>query len=210
MSKPRPPWYDPHVGPMSDDPTRVKRPRARPRTHDERPCLDVVRGQAQDEVLWLDGPSVVLGRGSDGGITLDDDGVSRRHAKVILNDDGIVNLKDLGSTNGTYVNGAPINATVLREGDLIQLGPDVTLRFGYRSPADAPARPAPQWELSAREMQIAALVADGLTNRQIGERLHISRHTVVSHLSNVFERVGVTSRAALAKLVAERRVRGPS
>jgi DNA-binding CsgD family transcriptional regulator len=192
---------------MAEDPTRIKRARATPRGGDERPCLEIVRGREEGRVLWLEG-SAVLGRGAGLDMTLTDDGVSRRHAKVILTEDGIVNVKDLGSTNGTYVNGAPIDATVLREGDRVQLGPDVTLRFGYRSKADEPPAVTQRFVLSAREMQIAELVTEGLTNPQIGTRLHISRHTVVSHLSNIFERTGVTSRTALAKLVADRRVRG--
>jgi DNA-binding CsgD family transcriptional regulator len=59
-------------------------------------------------------------------------------------------------------------------------------------------------------MEVAVLVADGLTNPEIAGRLHISRHTVVSHLSKIYERLEVRTRAALAKLVAEGRVRGPS
>ena len=199
---------------MSDDPTQVKTSRRGPRTEGERPCLEVVRGREEGRLLWPRGARVVLGRGDDLDITLEEDGVSRRHARLIFTEEGIVNLQDLGSTNGTFVNGAPIDATVLREGDRIQLGPDVTLRFSYRDPGEAheptPAPPPEEtFPVSARELEIAELVAEGLTNPQVGERLHISRHTVVSHLSNLYERTGVSSRTALAKLVAQRRLVKP-
>jgi ATP/maltotriose-dependent transcriptional regulator MalT len=50
--------------------------------------------------------------------------------------------------------------------------------------------------LTRREVEVLRLVAQGYTNRQIGARLVISEHTVARHLSNIFTKLGVTSRAA--------------
>ena len=50
--------------------------------------------------------------------------------------------------------------------------------------------------LSARELEVLAHVAEGRTNREIGERLSISPHTVGRHLENVYAKLGVSSRAA--------------
>jgi predicted ATPase/DNA-binding CsgD family transcriptional regulator len=52
--------------------------------------------------------------------------------------------------------------------------------------------------LGKREAQVAHLVADGLTNKQIGARLLISEHTVDSHIRNIMNKLGVTSRAQIA------------
>jgi DNA-binding CsgD family transcriptional regulator len=52
-------------------------------------------------------------------------------------------------------------------------------------------------QLTPQELQIAQLAADGLTNREIGERLYLSHRTISSHLHRIFPKVGVTSRAAL-------------
>lgn len=60
-------------------------------------------------------------------------------------------------------------------------------------------RPLTGWgALTPAEQDVVALVREGLTNRQIGERLFISRHTVDSHLRHVFQKVGVRSRTELA------------
>ncbi len=70
-----------------------------------------------------------LGRGTDVDIRIDDPGVSRHHAEIVLGTD--VTLRDLGSTNGTLVNGRLVPSAVLRDGDLLQLG-STTLTYRAR------------------------------------------------------------------------------
>ena len=54
-----------------------------------------------------------------------------------------------------------------------------------------------QMGLSAREMEIIELVADGLTNQEIAQRLTISKRTVDNHVSNMFTKTGSKNRVAL-------------
>ena len=64
------------------------------------------------------------------------------------------------------------------------------------------------WEsLSPTELQVVTLAAQGLTNREIGERLYVSRRTVETHLSHAFVKLHVTSRIELAAVAARRSVR---
>jgi DNA-binding NarL/FixJ family response regulator len=56
--------------------------------------------------------------------------------------------------------------------------------------------------LSAREREIAELVAEGLTNRQIGARIFLSEKTVETHLTHVFQKLGLRSRAQVAAVIA--------
>lgn len=60
-------------------------------------------------------------------------------------------------------------------------------------------RPAAGWELTATERQVAALVAEGLTNREVASRLYVTQKTVEFHLRNVFRKLGVRSRTELAR-----------
>ena len=77
------------------------------------------------------------------------------------------------------------------------------IRRGRRGPR---GRPQAGWpSLTPTERSVADLVAEGLSNPQIGGRLYISRRTVQAHLAHVFAKLDLTSRAQLAALVAERR-----
>lgn len=59
--------------------------------------------------------------------------------------------------------------------------------------------------LTARELEIAELVAQGLTSQAIADRLYVSRRTVETHVSRTFRKTGISSRTALAGLMARRR-----
>jgi DNA-binding CsgD family transcriptional regulator len=67
------------------------------------------------------------------------------------------------------------------------------------------ARPTAGWDsLTRSEREVVALLQDGLTNRQIGDALGISRRTVETHLSHAFTKVGVATRVQLAAEAARR------
>jgi len=191
---------------MGDDPTRTLEGPAPLARGTGLPVLDVVAG-ATIERFAIPTGGFVLGRGDECDGRLQADGVSRRHAKVVDHGDGLVNLLDLGSTNGTFLNGRRVDAAVLREGDEVRIG-QVVLRFGYASdaPSTKPARvpgPALASLLTARELEVARLVARGLTNVEIGKQLFISARTVSTHLANMYERLGIHTRAALAAHVVQ-------
>ena len=93
---------------------------------------------------------VVVGR-EDAGLTIEDEEISRRHAVIRPSDDGI-EIEDLGSRNGTFVNGARIeSATQLAGGDTVKLGQTVFEVESTRAAATVvsaaapptPAAPAP-------------------------------------------------------------------
>jgi DNA-binding NarL/FixJ family response regulator len=62
---------------------------------------------------------------------------------------------------------------------------------------------APRLRLTPRERQVVAAIADGLTNRDIATQLSIAEDTVKHHLSNVFDKVGVSNRLELALFAIE-------
>jgi DNA-binding CsgD family transcriptional regulator len=57
--------------------------------------------------------------------------------------------------------------------------------------------------LTGAEVEVARLVSDGITNREIADRLFLSPHTVNSHLRHIFAKLGISSRTELTRIVAE-------
>jgi DNA-binding CsgD family transcriptional regulator len=181
------------------------------------PARDATATRVEVALLEIAGPSpgamhrlgdgaTVIGRGDDADIVLVDEGVSRKHAKLLRSSGGLLNVVDLGSTNGVFVNGDRVEISVVQLGDMLELGPDVRLRVvDARMPVGDDTRPVRSavFELTDRQLDIARLVAAGLTNTAIGETLQISPRTVTSHLDHIYTRLGINSRAALASQLAE-------
>ena len=71
-------------------------------------------------------------------------------------------------------------------------------------PSSATPRLKNTAELSAREVEVLGLVAEGLTDRQVAERLYLSPRTVGRHLRSIYNKLGVSSRAAAVKQALER------
>ena len=78
-------------------------------------------GDAKERVVLLTKPVTVVGRGADADVRLHDTGVSRAHAELRLEADG-VRIADMRSTNGTLLNGQPVRSAVLNDGDRIDVG----------------------------------------------------------------------------------------
>ncbi len=95
---------------------------------------------------------IVLGRGIQSDILVDDDGVSRYHAKIVVRGDKRY-LVDLESTNGTFLNGVKTKEAPLNEGDKIQMGRATVLKYTVQDALD---------ETYHRELYDSA-VKDGLT-----------------------------------------------
>lgn len=88
-------------------------------------ALRFISGKYQGGEYPLDdGQQVVVGRSSDLDMVLVEEMVSRRHA-IISFREGVVAIEDLGSTNGTFVNGEKVSKTVLREGDRVLIGTNI-------------------------------------------------------------------------------------
>jgi diguanylate cyclase (GGDEF)-like protein len=96
------------------------------------PCLTVLAGDGVGRVFRLDQPRTVLGRATESDICLPSDGVSRRHAAIVKDGDEL-DIIDLDSTNGVWVEGTRVRRHRLREGERIQLGARAIVQFSRQS-----------------------------------------------------------------------------
>lgn len=97
------------------------------------PCLTVLTGGPVGVLYTLSASAATLiGRARDANVRLTNKRASRRHAKILINPEGRAILEDLGSRNGTYINGKQVRSYRLRDGDKLRLGPDAVLKFSYQ------------------------------------------------------------------------------
>ena len=134
-----------------DDRTKVSVGKV-PRDTGNRPYLVVLAGPNFGEMYLVDRAESFVGRGANATIRLDDDSISRRHVRIVVGAKD-ARIEDLGSANGTLLNGERITAAPLRDGDTIQLGSKTILKLTYHDELE---------ETFRRQMYDSAL-RDGLT-----------------------------------------------
>jgi two-component system, cell cycle response regulator len=121
------------------------------------PCLVVMEGTYVGEIYRLTKKSVVIGRAEDADIVLTNEGISRQHIRIDTHENSF-SITDLGSTNGTFLNGSPVQQAALRDGDKILLG-DVLLSFTYQDSIDV------SYQESLRNMAVRDALT-GVFNRR--------------------------------------------
>lgn len=88
------------------------------------------QGDQQQRSIDLPNRTLIVGRGHEADIAITHGGVSKRHARIAFSEDHMV-VEDLGSTNGTHLNGSPITYSVVQVGDILQFG-NAIYRVGRR------------------------------------------------------------------------------
>lgn len=89
-----------------------------------KPTLAIVKGPQMGSVFELSDNMITLGRDPSNSVFLNDMTVSRRHARIDMAGigSGYATIEDLGSLNGTWVDGAIVNRAMLKDGSTIQIG----------------------------------------------------------------------------------------
>jgi two-component system cell cycle response regulator len=140
-----------------------------------RACLTVLTGSASGQLHKVIKGELLIGRAPTAAIRLEDDGISRNHARV-RSETGKAWVEDLESRNGTFVNGHKITAaTELHDGDKIQVGRGTVLRFGFQDALDE----------SFHENLLSSALRDGLTKlfnkRYLMDRLDSELKFAIRH-----------------------------
>jgi DNA-binding CsgD family transcriptional regulator len=163
-------------------------------------------------IIPIDKDPFIIGRNEDCNLYLSSNNISRNHAEIYFNGSSIM-LRDLKSTNGTFINGKKISdAVLLNNGDKIsfsniefkimlksQSAEEKTGTFAYKK--DDPKNSfITQFDLSKREEEILYLIMQGKSTKKIAEILFISIGTAKNHVLNIFKKTDTHSKFELLTL----------
>ncbi|MFH1729122.1 MAG: diguanylate cyclase [Pseudomonadota bacterium] len=114
---------------MADDPTIIqKKDKVFEKTGPgNNACLVIIHGSQLGKKYNLDALEMCIGRGENVEVRVNEENVSRKHARIINKGDKVI-IEDLDSTNGTYINTKKTKTTILKDGDLILIG-NTILKF---------------------------------------------------------------------------------
>ena len=144
----------------------------------DRALLLRMDGVSAGQVETLGDAPLTIGRHPSNVVTVHDGGISRQHARIVHKRDTHV-IEDLGSRNGTYVQGRRVTSATLNDSDWIQLGPRVSFRYSITD-AKQERLLRQLYESSTRD------ALTGAYNRQyFGERLRTEVAYAVRHSTNV-------------------------
>ena len=139
----------------------------------DRAYVIVIAGPNVGEMFKVSGLTEV-GRGQTVGIRIHDTEISRRHARLTVEGDRVL-VEDLGSTNGTFVNGQPIDKVALSDGDKIQVGTTTILKFSYHDDLDEQFQ-RHMYEAALRDGLTGAYNKKYLSDRMESELAYAARH----------------------------------
>lgn len=170
----------------------------------------------------LSDQATCIGRHIDNDISIDEVAISSFHARIYRQVEAgkrVVYFEDLGSTNGSFINGIRAKKQKLKHNDHIQLAnkefrffdplmqnrEDVqTQRYTQINELKFdPQRLNKEFQLSTREVEVLKLQIQGMSRKAIARSLDLSFHTVNDHVKSIYRKLRVTSvTAAVNKLMA--------
>jgi two-component system cell cycle response regulator len=114
--------------------TLATAPTRTPATGASQPYLIVLTGKSLGQTFRVEQGEAVVGRSVRADVFINDDGISRSHAKIRSEENGRVMLVDLASTNGTFVEGERLREPrSLKDGDRIRIGSNTVMKFSFQS-----------------------------------------------------------------------------
>ncbi len=156
-------------------------------------ALRFISGKYQGgEFPLTEGTTIVVGRSSDLDMVLVEEMVSRKHARIELRG-GVVRIEDLGSTNGTFINGERIQSASLREGDRVLIGTSI-LKLVSIEPQSSPGAP--------RNLQKVALGNDSHRQEKTSQSARMSGNLEEIPLPDLMQLFGTSRKTGILVIQA--------
>lgn len=132
--------------------------------------LKVLRGASAGKEVAVKGPKFFIGRSEECNLRANSDAISRRHCAISVTDEQ-VSIRDLGSRNGTFVNGNRIEGDhIIEMGDQLRVGPLEFLVTFVATPAKNPKAPARAKSPVGNDDEMDGLVGDWLEEAEESDR----------------------------------------
>lgn len=141
--------------------------------------LITISGENIGKIYPIEGEIIKVGRGGDCQIQIIESSISREHASIQLDGRGVPILKDLASTNGTFVNGFKIREAVLNDGDKIQFGVTTVLKFAYQDSLET------QFQMNLYESSVKDPLTGIFNRRYFIDRLGREFSYALRHIHNL-------------------------
>ncbi|HKD40109.1 MAG TPA: GGDEF domain-containing protein [Myxococcaceae bacterium] len=168
----------------------------------------MISGKAIGKMFRLSKPEMVVGRSGEADIMINDDAISRRHARFETMADDTVWIEDLGSKNGTYLEGERVTRVELHDGDRVLLGSSTILKLTYQDQIEEQFQKQ-LYESATRDDLTGLLNRKFLLERLSVEFAYCVRHKVtlslcmfdIDHFKQINDRWGhVAGDAVLSQL----------
>lgn len=102
---------------------------------DQKAYIMFISGQLSGKLCYLENKETVIGRASDCDVSINDSRISRHHLQITI-EGNQASIEDLGSTNGTFVNGERVKKRVLANGDQVHISSDTLFKFALGGEAE--------------------------------------------------------------------------
>jgi diguanylate cyclase (GGDEF)-like protein len=147
------------------------------KSRSQRPWLVTVRGRGSSHLgrMFCLEDRLVVGRSTECDVQLDGGGVSRRHTMLERKPDDSIEVVDLGSRNGTFVNGEKVERATVRDGDKIQVGWSVVFRLTFQDELDEGLQRS-MFESARRDALTGATNTRGFNEALSREHSFATRH----------------------------------
>ncbi|MCP4197160.1 MAG: diguanylate cyclase [Proteobacteria bacterium] len=123
------------------------------KTKNKKACFVILGGLDVGSIIEMASLQMTVGRDPNCDFVLRDDGISRVHIEVTRSGDDYVTVQDLGSTNGTFIQGEKVKRAMLKDGDKMLLGRRTVLKFVFQD----------ELEQSYQRQMYESSTRDGLT-----------------------------------------------
>jgi len=140
--------------------------------------LIVISGENVGKIFPLKPPKATIGRGSECDVYIMNSSISREHALIEYVGQNII-IRDLGSTNGTFINGQRVQSQYLNDGDKVQIGVSTVMKFAFQDSMES------EFQQNLYESATKDPLTGAYNKRHFTERINAEFNYALRHVQQI-------------------------